>query len=940
MANINSVRRFANLARDALSVKNRPLRLKLDANASNAAHLLLPQCVSGIEAVCGGFEWRLLCVAQDAGLALKDFIGVPAELQVVTDRGQLRRHCGIITSALSGQSDGALATYQLVMRDALGIMEQRINTRVFLGMSELDIIQTLVNEWRASNAVLAGAFDLEIDVGLNDKLPKREFTMQQNQSDADFIRYLLQRRGIAWFFKPGLPKRDEAVGLHKRESIGHTLVVFEDAYHLRKNSSGRVRFHRDDATEERDTITAWGAERTLAPGAIGLYSWDYKNPGGTAFNSTQASSTSNQGEQGNQLASALEVYLMETPHVGANAADLTDLGNMQMARHAYNAKSFHGEGSVRDLACGEWIAVQGHPELDTHPAAEREFVIIEQRIVAHNNLPVDITQRVQRLFQRSGWEHFDHGALTDDTGKPVRYKTRFRCVRRGVRIVPPRPRMARPEVQSAIVVGPAGEEAWCDHLGRIKVRFPAARPQDHAHAGGAGTLDTDGDSAWVRLATNWAGSHLGGRTLPRVGAEVLIDFVGGDPDKPIIVGQVYNGEAPPPPFQGERALPLTRYQAGMRSREVRGYRGNQLRLDDTTGQISAQLASDHASTELNLGYLTEYRQEEQVEPRGEGAELRTEEAIALHAARGILLSTWKLLGGAVTKGKQLSRDDFLDLLRQCSELFTTLGQYAEEHNGLPIAPKEQDELLERFRDWEDGTNTKPEAEKPGEPVIGITSPEGIGFASSKAIVSYSAVNIDTVAQQHLQFTSGQRVNINAGNGLSMFAHGGDFKGIAHNGKLILQSQQGDVEVNADENVRVTATKGWVTISAEKLLLVTADGSFFKLGDGPPVMGSKQPLKFHAPDFVWEGAETMEAELPKFGKGKPLRKHRVRFAPGIPLESGETPPGSVVEDAKLDIEISDGTTVQTRTGPDGMTDPIERDAMRLTDAVLKKIDNAN
>ncbi|TFW33655.1 type VI secretion system Vgr family protein [Massilia horti] len=864
---------LARLAQYALSTQDRPLRLVLDRPGGDAdwGSQLLPQKVTGQEAICGGFEFRILCVAESAKLALKKFIGVPAELQIVTDHGQLRRFCGIVTGVLSGQSDGGLATYQLVMRDALSVMENRVNTRVFRDMSELDIIQALIAEWRVNNSVLAASFDLEIDVGLNGKLARREFTMQHNESDAAFVRRLMQRRGIAWFFRPGLPNRAGPIGSQKNDEIGHTLVLFDDSLRLRENEAGSVRFHRDAATEERDAITYWSAERNLQPGSVWLHSWDYKNPGGTAFNTTQAQSRANQGERGNQLAASLEDYYVAAPHLGDTALDLTELGNTQMAHYEYASKCFHGEGSVRDLAVGEWISLDGHPEIDTHAEKERRFVITEQRIVAQNNLPVEISARVERLFNRNGWAQGEYAVFTDHDGTPIRYKTRFSCVRRSVRIVPPRPILPRLQIQTAIVVGPSNDEVWCDKMGRVKVRFPATRPQDHAHAAGAGASDSDGDSAWVRVGSNWAGNgpgsggQCGVRLLPPVGTEVLVDFAGGDPDKPIIVGQLYNVIALPPAFRREGALPATRYQSGIRSREVRGQRGNQLRFDDTPGQISAQLASDHATTELNMGYLTELRQDGRAAPRGEGAELRTDEAIALHAARGIFLSAWKLLGAATTKGGQLARDDFLGLMRECGELFASLGNYAASHNGLPIDAKEQDELLARFKKWEDGSNTAPKAAEPREPVIGVTSPAGIGFASSKAIVSYSAKNIDTVAQQHLQLAAGQRVNVNAGNGLSLFAQSGGINAIAHAGKLLLQSQHGDVEINADENVKVTATKGTVTIAAEKLLFVTADGSFFKLGDGPPVIGSKDPLKFHAPDFIWDGPETMSTQLPSFGK---------------------------------------------------------------------------
>ena len=614
-----------------------------------------------------------------------------------------------------------------------------------------------------------------------------------------------------------------------------------------------------------------------------------------------------------------------------------------MARFEFASKCFHGEGGVRDFAVGEWFTFEGHPEIDTHEEKERQFVITEQRIAAQNNLPVEISARVKRLFDGNGWNRGEYAAFTDDDGTPIRYKSRFSCVRRSVRIVPPRPILPRTEMQIAIVVGPSNDEVWCDQMGRVKVRFPAARPQDHAHAAGAGASDSDGDSAWVRVVSAWAGNgpgsgaQCGTRMLPTVGTEVYVSFAGGDPDKPVIVGQVYNAVALPPAFRHEAPLPATRYQSGLRSREIRGRRGNQLRLDDTPGQISAQLESDHAATELNLGYLTEPRQDGRAAPRGEGAELRTDEAIALHAARGILLSAWKLLGGAATKGSQLARDDFLGLLRECGELCASLGNYAAEHNGLPVDAKEQADLLARFKRWEDGSNTRPEAAEPREPVIGVTSPAGIGFASSKAIISYSAKNIDTVAQQHLQLTSGQRFSVNAGQGVSVFAHHGGLNAIAHFGKLVLQSQNDDTAIDSARNMQLTACDGVVTISAQAVHFVTQDGTFFRIGNGEVVIGSKHPIQFHAPDYLYDGPETMTPLRPTFTNGGADQKAELRYQRAATADE-KLSQGGIIKDAGMNISLSDGSSIAARSGADGKSALLARDAMHMADIDLLRDDD--
>jgi type VI secretion system secreted protein VgrG len=479
---------------------------------------------------------------------------------------------------------------------------------------------------------------------------------------------------------------------------------------------------------------------------------------------------------------------------------------------------------------------------------------------------------------------------------------------------------------------------WCDHLGRVKIRFPATRAQEHADGTGAGASGSDRDSAWVRVASGWAGNgagnQCGARLLPPVGAEVLVAFAGGDPDKPVIIAQVYNGAAPPPGFRREDGLPANRFQSGLRSREIHGQRGNQLRLDDTAGQISAQLESDHGASELNLGYLTEPRQEGSARARGEGAELRTEEAIALHAARGILLSAWKLLGGG-DKGAQLARDDYLGLLRDCSELCTSLGNYAAQHNALAIDTAEQEALLARFTGWEDGSNTKPEAAQPGEPVIAVTSPAGIGFASSKAVVSYAGTNIDTAAQQHMQLTAGQRFSVNAGKGLSLFAHHGGLHAIAHNGKLLMQSQHDDTAIESAQNMQLTATEGTVTVTGKVILLVAADGSFLKLGDGPPVLGSKAPLQFRAPDYTFDGPGSMAAQFPDFGAGGADQRLELRYPRGVADDDGAEPLGALVKDMKMRVALSDGTSLEGVSDAKGKSELMARDAMHMAEIVLSR-----
>lgn len=240
-----------------LTESNRPIRLRLSHQNACLDDVLLVKHISGQETLCGGIEYRLLCVSTQASLPLKDLVALPVELQFVTDRGQLRSVCGIVAQASSGQSDGGLATYQLVMRDALALMEQRVNTRVFRDMNAVDISSLLIREWCAANPILASAFEIDTS-GITENYQDREFTKQHNESDAAFLRRSWKREGIAWFMRPGRRGNDG-----RSATPAHTLVLFDASHTLAQNAAGAVRFHRDAGTDSRDGVISWSAVRTL-----------------------------------------------------------------------------------------------------------------------------------------------------------------------------------------------------------------------------------------------------------------------------------------------------------------------------------------------------------------------------------------------------------------------------------------------------------------------------------------------------------------------------------------------------------------------------------------------------------------------------------------------------------------------------------------------------
>lgn len=892
-----------------LSEENRPIRLRLSNQDGVSDDVLLIKHASGVETICGGIEYCLLCVSTTAGMPLKDFIANPAELQFVTDTGGLRSVCGIVAAAVEGQADGGLATYQLIVRDAFSLLDMNCNTRIFRNASEVDITSVVLKEWRLENPVAAKAFD--VDLASLHSYPAREFTMQYNESNAAFLRRLWKRRGIAWFVQPGTSSERDS-----DDTPRHTLVLFDDAMSLKENAASAIRYHRDDATETRDTITAWHAVRKLTPGRVTRRSWDYQQAWSMSSHET---GLNDQGPFGNQFAASLDDYFIDVPHAGDDGADYHSLGRLRMQRHEYEAKFFQGEGSDRNMCVGQWNAVSGHPELDTHPDKDRQFIITELRMEAENNLPKELDDRVRRLFALNHWRIDSSGLVDASAERGVRYTNRFTCVRRGIPIVPAydsRNDLPRTEAQSVTVVGPEGEEVHCDALGRVKVRFAGCRVEDHSHAQGAGASDSDRDSAWVRVASGWASAQYGTISLPRAGDEVVCVFLGGDPDKPLIMGRVHGGKTMPPTFSHVSRLPGDRYLSGIKSKEISAQRYNQLRMDDTPGQISAQLESEHGHSQLNVGYLTTPRCEGKAEPRGEGFELATNDSGAIRTARSLLLSAWKRLDAC---GNQLSNEEHVALMQECLELFKSLGQYAAEHQAMPCDPEPQAQLQADVADAAGGSNTDPQGQG-GKPTLSVTAPAGLAFSTPKTMVSYAGLNIDTVAQQHLQLVSGQRFGVSAGKGISLFAHHDGIKAIAHNGKFLIQSQQDDTEINSATDVKITATDGIISLMAKEIRLISEDGSFIRIAHGI-TLGTNEEIRHHAANFRFGGPAVMQTELPIFDRGSPDQKFVLKYGLG-------TPDAAIAPNRKFEIEMSDGSVVKGISDALGKTELLARDAMHI------------
>ena len=595
------------------------------------------QRIEGEHRINQGLKAEILCLSTNAYLPLKQFIGGRVAVDQVTDVGQLSRLTGVITSASQGQSDGALTVYKLTIEDATALWHKRRNSRVFMSKSVREITETLFSEWQSHSTLFAASLSLNLD-GLSRDYDVRPFVMQSNETDAEFLTRLWRSEGINWLIDEQAP-----MVLSSSEPIqAQQLRLMDDNQAFTALGRRKIRFHRSHATEPFDSITSFIAERHLQSTTVQTQRWQAQH---LAQDQSQAVLSAHQhsDQQDNESLGLEQVWCVspawtadlqgEDQATSANSSQLDRLNQQLNQYHELQAKYFTAKSSVRDAQVGYWFEMVDHPEIDQHVSVEREFLILGKVFYNQNNLPKELLQQINLLLKGSRWQ-----GLSEE-----RQANELFVVRREVKIVPEyQAWIHRPVAYPlrAKVVGPEGEEIYVDAWGRIKVRFMFTRSDDHAHDGGAGANDNDTDSAWVDVLTPWAGEGYGARFHPRVGEIVVIDFFEGDVDRPFVVGRIHEAERHQTMFDVKGTLPATKKLSGIRSQEVAGQGFNQLRFDDTTGQISVQLHSSHGASQLNLGNLSHPKETENSDGRGEGFELRTDQWGAMRAGKGLLISTY------------------------------------------------------------------------------------------------------------------------------------------------------------------------------------------------------------------------------------------------------------------------------------------------------------
>lgn len=468
-----------------------------------------------------------------------DFAAVldqPCALQIWYDGVLQRRINGIVSRVVLGDTGFRRTRYQIEVRPPLWRLSLRRNARIFQTQTPQEIISILLQE--------AGVTDYAFS--FKHRHAVREYCVQYRESDLAFIQRLAAEEGMFFFHlfderagrSPCLIFADDAVALE----TGPTLFFNLANQDLRHGAYVR-RFHYGEAVRSNE---------------VELKDYSFKMPAYALVHRQQARQREHQGEQASHHDYQHHSY-QYYDYPGRYKQDSTgkDFAGYRLDALRADAQTGQGASNAPGLLPGQRFTLTEHPD----GALNTAWQVVSIR---HSG------QQPQALEEEGG-------------GGPTVYENQFNVIpawQTWRSLIPHKPMVEGPQI--ATVVGPAGEEIYCDEHGRVKLQFPWDRY-------GA---SNDQSSCWVRVNQGWAGDEYGMMAIPRIGHEVIVEFLEGGPDQPIVTGRTYHATNRPP-----YALPANKTRTVLRTDTHQGEGFNELRFEDQAGQEEIYL---HGQQDLNV----------------------------------------------------------------------------------------------------------------------------------------------------------------------------------------------------------------------------------------------------------------------------------------------------------------------------------------------------
>ncbi len=833
-----------------------------------------------IDTVCGS-----------AHLALKTLLGEQMSLRLMLEDGSHRTFHGYVVMASNLGSDNGRSLIRLGIASFTHFMFLRKHSEVFCQKTVLDVVNTVLSRYPQAN--------FQVDVSGPGASTVCGVITQFEESDGAFLARLLARQGWNWH----LEHEDGGPPLSEARAAKHRLVITSGRQPTA--DQGSLRFTRTDVRQDSglvsDSLTELSLSSQTTPNAVTLGGWD---PGTLAGVSAQAKAT--------DVLSPLEVYhgggeRLYAQHDIGSAQDQPDSGMADhqaqrlLAQKRLPTTVLHGQGGVRRLGVYRRFEVQDHSRFQGDAA---RFCTLSIEHLAANNVRMEV----------AGVQH-------QPPVKESSYQQRFTALPLGVEVVPPQPHRAHAKPQGhpqlAVVVGwDAGSfgPVTTNRELQVRIQFPWQRGASPVSGGLSGTATPQGAptghatsaadaSVWVRVAQPSAGADWGSSFLPRVGTEVLVDFVDGDIDRPVVVGMMHSPQDGQPwPGGEDSGANHAGVLSGLHTHSHAGAQDgiNQWVLDDTQGQLRMRLASwGQASpwSELSLGHLISQGKEGGATHRGawlgSGFYAHTDGWGVIRAKEGLLFSTStrKAVYGSA-ESTQMDAKEAVQALELAQQLGKRLNDAAQGQGASLIhsVDKDPEQALEQLRQdidpRERGKHPQHFKLKPGSrdegsdpverfdrPHIVMETPSAGILASPGPISHYSGLDESLVAQGDIHLASAHTIASVSGQTTSFYNHQGPIQLVTANADFSLAAHTDELEILADDMIVTQSVTGDIHIAGKTRVEIIS-------GDSRIVLDGAN-IDFHCNEFIVQSS-THEFEGPASGTAEfPVLANLISQASGAP-----------------------------------------------------------
>ncbi len=480
----------------------------------------------GREAISQPYRFDLELVSERPDLDLESLLHRPAFLAFAPGGSGIH---GLVHQAAQGESGQRLTRYRLMLVPQLAYLAHCTNQRIFQHLSVPQIVAQVLEE----HGIQADAYRFQLGPVI---YPEREYCVQYDETDLHFIQRLCEEEGIHYHFQ--------------HSASGHVLVFGDDQTIFPKLTA--TAYQQDSGlVADQPVIKRFGLRLETRTGRVTRRDYDFEKPRLTmeaAFHS--------------DFQPDLEDY--DYPGRFTERARGKHLSQRALERHRHDYELAEGDSDQPRLASGHFLPLGEHPRSDWNQL----WLLTE--VLHEGKQPQVLEESILELPSPSGRGAGGEGA-PGNAHFHQGYRNRFSATPWDI---PFRPALHHPKPkvlgsQTAVVTGPAGEEIHCDEYGRVKVQF---------HWDREGQAD-DKTSCWLRVSSSWAGDRYGGIAIPRVGMEVLVTFLEGDPDQPLVTGCLYHKE-----HQVPYDLPANKTRTLFKTLSSPGGGGyNELRIEDRQG---------------------------------------------------------------------------------------------------------------------------------------------------------------------------------------------------------------------------------------------------------------------------------------------------------------------------------------------------------------------